>query len=111
MTPFPYSVGINTLLCDAKIYMHQHEIHHLPVIDGDNIVGLIDARVFENQNYESIGDLMYEIKVIQKEIGTTVIVVSHRKDVILEMADSVVHMQNGQTIVQGPPSAILKKKF
>ncbi len=57
MTPFPYSVGINTLLCDAKIYMHQHEIHHLPVIDGDNIVGLIDARVFENQNYESIGDL------------------------------------------------------
>ena len=60
---------------------------------------------------ESIGDLMYEIKVIQKEIGTTIIVVSHRKDVILEMADSVVHMQNGQTIVQGPPSAILKKKF
>ena len=60
---------------------------------------------------ESIGDLMYEIKVIQKEIGTTVIVVSHRKDVILEMADSVVHMQNGQTMVQGPPSAILKKKF
>ncbi|NOQ72320.1 MAG: ATP-binding cassette domain-containing protein [Crocinitomix sp.] len=60
---------------------------------------------------ESIGDLMREIKVIQKEIGTTVLLVSHRKDVILEMADSVVHMQNGQTVIQGLPQEILTKRF
>lgn len=60
---------------------------------------------------ESIGDLMREIKVIQKEIGTTVIVVSHRKDVILEMADSVVHMNDGHGAVQGRPQDILTKKF
>jgi molybdate transport system ATP-binding protein len=60
---------------------------------------------------ESIGDLMREIKVIQKEIGTTVLLVSHRKDAILEMADSVVHMQNGQAIIQGRPQDILTKGF
>ncbi len=60
---------------------------------------------------ESIGDLIGEIKVIQKEIGTTVIVVSHRKDVIFEMATSVVHMKNDQTAVQGRPEDLLKKSF
>ena len=60
---------------------------------------------------EAIGDIMGEIKVIQKEFGTTVIVVSHRKDVILEMADSVVHMQIGQEVIQGHPQNILTKKF
>ena len=60
---------------------------------------------------ESIGDLIGEIKLIQKEIGTTVILVSHRKDVIFEMVDSVVHLQNGQPVLQGKPHDLLKKTF
>ena len=60
---------------------------------------------------ESIGDLMREIKVIQQEIGTTVIVVSHRKDVILEMANTVVHLKNDQVVLQGAPKDILTKGF
>ncbi len=60
---------------------------------------------------EAIGDLIREIKIIQNEIGTTVLVVSHRKDVILEMADSVVHIKNEQDCVQGRPQDLLTKKF
>ena len=80
MTPFPYSVSINSLLSDAKIYMHQHEIHHLPVIDGEKIVGLIDERDFDGQNYESIGDITLS--------SPQVFDLNERLDIVLEiMAD------------------------
>jgi len=41
MTPFPYSVDMNTLLRDAHKYMQQHNIHHLPVTDGDSLAGML----------------------------------------------------------------------
>lgn len=60
---------------------------------------------------EAIGDLIREIKTIQAEIGTTVIVISHRKDVIFEMAASVIHMKGDGSVVQGKPAELLTKQF
>lgn len=60
---------------------------------------------------DSISDLIREIKFIQTEFGTTVLMVSHRKDVILEMAQSVIHMKNDGTSLQGTPSDLLARKF
>jgi acetoin utilization protein AcuB len=42
MTPFPYSVDVNTRLSVARKYMLEHGIHHLPVIDGEKIAGILD---------------------------------------------------------------------
>jgi len=44
MTPFPYSVDINTLLGDAHEYMREHDIHHLPVTDGDRLAGILNEQ-------------------------------------------------------------------
>jgi molybdate transport system ATP-binding protein len=60
---------------------------------------------------EAIGDLIHEIKLIQAEIETTVILVSHRKYVILEMADTVVYMSKGEQTKQGIPANLLQRKF
>jgi molybdate transport system ATP-binding protein len=60
---------------------------------------------------DAIGDLIREIEVIQNEINTTVILISHRKDVIMQMANSVVHIQDAQKMIQGNPADILIKKF
>ena len=60
---------------------------------------------------EAIGDLIGEIRLIQKETETTVIMVSHRKDVIFEMAESVVHLQKEKNVVQGKPSDLLERRF
>ena len=65
---------------------------------------------------EVIGDLIREIKLIQQELGTTVVMISHRKDVIFEMADHVVHvkpnqMKNSDITIQGKPSDVLEKRF
>lgn len=60
---------------------------------------------------ESIAELIKEIKLIQEKLNTTIIVVSHRKDIIFKMADDVVHLKPNGKIIQGKPEDILKRDF
>lgn len=60
---------------------------------------------------DSIGQISKEIKLIQKRLNTTVILVSHRKDVVLEMADLVIQLEKGKKTIQGCPQQLLKKGF
>lgn len=59
----------------------------------------------------SIGDLIRELRVVQKETSTTILMVSHRKDVIFEMSDSVVHLKDDGGIEQGRPTDLLERTF
>lgn len=44
MTPFPYSVRLETLLSDARSLMKEHGVNHLPIVNDKNIVGMIARR-------------------------------------------------------------------
>jgi len=44
MTPFPYSVKLDTLLSDARQLMKEHNVNHLPIVDDNKIVGVIARR-------------------------------------------------------------------
>jgi acetoin utilization protein AcuB len=44
MTREPYSIGSNDSLVRAKSLMRLHAIRHLPVVDGDKLVGIISDR-------------------------------------------------------------------
>lgn len=57
MTPFPYSVNINATLSDARKYMEENQIHHLPVTDGEKIIGTINARDLENLKNENLCEI------------------------------------------------------
>ncbi len=59
----------------------------------------------------SIGDLIRELRVVQEETSTTIIMVSHRKDVIFEMSDAVVHLKEDGGIEQGRPTDLLQRTF
>jgi len=59
----------------------------------------------------SIVELIKELKLIQEGTGAMILMVSHRKDVIFEMADSVVHLKDDGTIAQGKPMDLLTKTF
>ncbi|MDX1696814.1 MAG: CBS domain-containing protein [Thiohalobacterales bacterium] len=48
MTPFPYSVGIDATETEALELMHEHKVHHLPVTDGHELVGVITERDIRN---------------------------------------------------------------
>ena len=57
MTPFPYSVENNTQVIIAREYMICHGIHHLPVTDGNKIVGILDQVAIDNTNRKSVSDV------------------------------------------------------
>jgi acetoin utilization protein AcuB len=44
MTREPYSVASRDNLARAKQLMTKHQIRHLPVVDGDRLVGIISER-------------------------------------------------------------------
>ena len=44
MTPFPYSIALDATLDDAEKLMQEHGIHHLPVTENHDVVGIITQR-------------------------------------------------------------------
>ena len=44
MTPFPHAVEVAAPLSRARDMMLEHDIHHLPVTEGGELVGVISAR-------------------------------------------------------------------
>jgi acetoin utilization protein AcuB len=60
MTPFPYSVSINSLISDAREYMREHGIHHLPIIDGDTIAGLVDEKDIAGDQNLTINKISFQ---------------------------------------------------
>lgn len=44
MTPFPYSVDIDAPVEEAKRFMREHKIRHLPVTEGGTLKGLVSDR-------------------------------------------------------------------
>ena len=43
MTPFPYSVELADSLTRAQELMSRHRIHHLPVVDQGELIGVVSA--------------------------------------------------------------------
>jgi CBS domain-containing protein len=44
MTPFPYSVGVDAPIEEAREFMRLHKIRHLPVTSGEELVGILSDR-------------------------------------------------------------------
>ena len=44
MTPFPHSVDINGPISLAREFMREHQVHHLPVTEEGDLVGIISDR-------------------------------------------------------------------
>ena len=44
MTPFPHVVHIDDSVLTARTLMVEHELRHLPVKDGDRLVGILTDR-------------------------------------------------------------------
>ena len=47
MTPFPFSVGADRPLAEARRMMREHDIRHLPVKEGEALVGVVSDRELE----------------------------------------------------------------
>lgn len=56
MTPFPYSVEAGARLDEALKMMARHDIRHLPVVDGAQLVGVVSQRLLEQTRAVGGGD-------------------------------------------------------
>ncbi|MDH3603901.1 MAG: CBS domain-containing protein [Candidatus Tectomicrobia bacterium] len=89
MTPFPHAIEINTPLSQAQEMMATHDIRHLPVIDGHQLVGVISERDLHRSLHErSIDSPQRTFSVGDVSISKAYVVeLSERLDtVLLEMA-------------------------
>jgi acetoin utilization protein AcuB len=48
MTPFPYSIDAGASLPEAQATMAEHDVRHLPVTHGDELVGVVTDRDLKN---------------------------------------------------------------
>ena len=44
MSPSPYAIQHDQPMADAHLLMREHHIRHLPVLDGDELIGLVSLR-------------------------------------------------------------------
>ena len=90
MTPFPHAIEIDAPLSQAQETTSTHDIRHLPVIDGHQLVGVISERdVHRSLQERAIDDPQRTFRVGDVYISQAYVVeLSERLDtVLLEMAN------------------------
>ena len=103
MTPFPYSVERDEPIGAARHLMMQHHVHHLPVVDHHELVGMITDRdiklilgpefAYPDPKALTVEDAMIE-NVYVVDIGTSLITVLD--DMYEQRIGSAVVTRNGR---------------
>ena len=57
MTRQPWTIRRDAPLSTAKEMMREHQIRHLPVLDGGNLVGMVSERdILQLERFQHLGD-------------------------------------------------------
>lgn len=103
MTTTPHTVGKGQTLVVAHTMMHEHQIRHLPVLEGGKLLGLLSDR--DLSLIESLKDVDPSKVRVEEAMSQEVYSVSPEAsldEVVLEMASkkygSAVVMQNNKVV-------------
>ena len=102
MTAEPISVGRNDPVSKARHMLEQHDIHHLPVTDGENLVGIVTSSDFlrvsfgefgnqDERSLDTILDHTYSINDIMNANPTTIDVSHSVRDAATVLVSSNFH--------------------
>ena len=97
MTPFPYSVQFETTLTTVRKLIQDHNIHHIPVMNNDEIVGVITGRDVEEKEKMVSGDDEKSLEVLHVHMSKPYIVDINEplENVLLTMG----HKHIGATVI------------
>jgi len=89
MTPFPYSVQLETTLTAVRKLIQDHNIHHIPVMNSGEIVGVITGGDVEAREKMVNGDNEQSLEVLHVHMSKPYIVDINEpfENVLLTMAD------------------------
>ena len=97
MTPFPYSVEFETTLTTVRKLIKDHNIHHIPVMNNGEIVGVITGSDVEKKEKMVSGDDEKSLEVSHVHMSRPYIVDINEplENVLLTMA----HKHIGATVI------------
>jgi acetoin utilization protein AcuB len=96
MTTSPHSIGRDQPLLRAHAFMREHQIRHLPVLDGGALVGLLSDR--DLHLIETLKDVDPERVTVDEAMSTAVYAVS--PDASLdEVAETMAEHKYGCAVV------------
>jgi putative ABC transport system ATP-binding protein len=72
-------------------------VHRPPILLADEPTGNLDSA--------TAGEVMALVREIHREMGTTVIMVTHDQDMVSQVADRVVRLRDGRLIDPGEPAS------
>ena len=81
MTPFPYSIDAGASLAEADRMMRDHRIHHLPVKQGNELVGVVRAGDLERASSDDVVTVVMQSKPYVVELGSAL------EDILTRMAN------------------------
>jgi acetoin utilization protein AcuB len=86
MTPFPHTVDVSVSLAEAEALLREGGFHHLPVLDGDLIVGVLtphDVVLAHQVRDEGNPDKPISLRAAVERVEPLVVDMHDRLDAVL----------------------------
>lgn len=93
MTADPETVGVGQKLSEARRLMAQRRFHHVPVVDGRKLVGLLSATDMMRLSIAAYGaneqtvDAMLDAQFSIQQVMTTGVFTVHKEETVRHAAD------------------------
>ena len=98
MTPWPRTIARNATMAEAYRLMRRHGIRHLPVMDGDRVVGLVSLR--DLHLLETLPGVEPEEVPVEDAMSPDVFVASE-SDELPDVLDRMAEGKLGSAVVVG----------
>jgi len=89
MTPHPYYIEIHSSLNSAKLMLDQYRVNHLPVKEGNILIGILARKDLERAELIGVDSSIGTDATVADVCNRAILVVEHDeilKDVLEEMA-------------------------
>lgn len=99
MTRNPHTIGHDQTLSAAHRIMREHDIRHLPVLDGGRLVGVLSQR--DLHLIESLKDVDPDQVLVSEAMSSEVFSVGPRTTVRKVVTDMATHKYGSAIVVEG----------
>lgn len=103
MTRNPWTIAPTAMMAEAHLLMREHAIRHLPVVDGDRVVGIVSMR--DLHLLETLPDVSPEEVAVESAMSPEVFV-ANEHDELADVVDRMADKRIGSVVIMGPSGVI-----